>query len=258
MQKYWQTSSNCNVMQLIPAIDIRKGKCVRLFQGDFTKETLYEIAPIDLAARYASAGAQWLHVVDLDGAKIGRPANLQLITDITKKIGLSIQVGGGIRTLSHLRRTLKSADRAVIGSLAVMQPNKVMNWLNMFNSDRLTLALDVRIDASGMPLLTTHGWTKSTRVSLWHLLEQYENVGLKHVLCTDVDRDGTMAGPNIRLYESCRKRWPNIELQASGGIRNKSDLAALERLKVSAAISGKALLERKILIEEMVPYLPNA
>ena len=245
-------------MQLIPAIDIRKGKCVRLFQGDFTKETLYEIEPIDLAAPYAPAGAQWLHVVDLDGAKIGRPVNLQLITDIAQEIGLLVQVGGGIRTLAHLRKTLESADRVVIGSSAVMQPNKVMNWFNMFNADRLALALDVRIDASGMPLLTTHGWTQHTQVSLWHLLEQYKDVGLKHVLCTDVDRDGTMAGPNIKLYESCRKRWPNIEHQASGGIRNKSDLAALAKLKVSAAISGKALLERKILIEEMVPYLPNA
>ncbi len=245
-------------MQLIPAIDIRKGRCVRLFQGDFTKETLYKIEPIELAAHYASVGARWLHVVDLDGAKIGRPENFQLITSIAQKISLLIQVGGGIRTLAHLRKALKSADRAVIGSLAVEQPTKVMSWFNMFDAERLTLALDVRIDASGVPMLATYGWTKPTQVSLWHLLKQYQNTGLKHVLCTDIDRDGTMIGPNIGLYESCIKRWPNIKFQASGGIRNKSDLAALEKLKVSAAISGRALLEREILIEEMAPYLPNA
>lgn len=245
-------------MQLIPAIDIREGKCVRLFQGDFQKETVYEIGPLDLAQRYAAAGAKWLHVVDLDGAQVGKPVNLELIAAIARAVGVLVQIGGGIRSFANLKKALDTVDRVVVGSLAIVQPDEVMSWFDMFGADRLALALDVRMDEAGIPLVTTHGWTKPSEAILWRVLEQYESVGLKHVLCTDVDRDGTMIGPNIKLYESCRQRWPKIEFQASGGIRNSSDLAALASLEISAAISGKALLEEKILIEEMGPYLPNA
>lgn len=245
-------------MQLIPAIDIREGKCVRLFQGNFQKETVYEIGPLDLAQRYAAAGAKWLHVVDLDGAQVGKPVNLELIAPIARAVGVLVQIGGGIRSFANLKKALDTVDRVVIGSLAIVQPDEVMSWFDMFGADRLALALDVRMDEAGIPLVTTHGWTKPSEAILWRVLEQYESVGLKHVLCTDVDRDGTMIGPNIKLYESCRQRWPKIEFQASGGIRNSSDLAALASLEISAAISGKALLEEKILIEEMEPYLPNA
>ena len=244
-------------MELLPAIDIRGGRCVRLLQGDFGQETRYSVNPVELAQRYADLGAAWLHVVDLDGAAQGTPVNLELVRDMARAANLKIQLGGGIRSRDDLDRVLKVVDRAVIGSLAVEARDLVTNWLQELGTDRVTLALDVRVDEDDMPRIATHGWTRDSAETLWSALEAYSAEGLRHVLCTDVERDGALQGPNLRLYATCTQRFPNIGFQASGGVRDSRDLSDLAATGVTYAISGKALLEGRIPEEEIRSFLPS-
>ena len=245
-------------MHLLPAIDIRDGRCVRLLKGDFDQETRYDVDPVALAQRYAALGAEWLHVVDLDGAASGSPQNLDLVAAIARTAGLKIQMGGGIRSIDDLARALAVAERVVIGSLAVTASKLVEGWLEEFGSDRLTLALDVRVDEDDVPFVATHGWTQGSELTLWAALEHYGPFGLRNVLCTDVDRDGALKGPNVALYRNCVARCPEVEFQASGGVRDVGDLSGLAETGVAFAISGKALLEGRLSDEEMRSFLPNA
>jgi phosphoribosylformimino-5-aminoimidazole carboxamide ribotide isomerase len=245
-------------MQLYPAIDLRDGRCVRLLKGDFARETRYDVDPVTLAAEYAALGAHWLHVVDLDGAKRGSPANLALIERMRNAAGVGVQVGGGIRTRASLEKTLAVAQRVVIGSLAVSDPALVASWLTEFGADRVTLALDVRLDADGVPLVATHGWTRDSTLTLAAAIERYTAAGLRHVLCTDIDRDGALTGPNTALYRDSVARWPAIAFQASGGVRDAADLATLAAAGVAATVSGKALLEGKLEPEEIRRFLRGA
>lgn len=244
-------------MRLIPAIDLRNGRCVRLLKGDFDRETRYEVDPVELARDYAAAGADWLHVVDLDGAASGKPVNLGLVAAMKAASGLRIQLGGGIRGRADLDAALGAADRVVIGSLAAAEPERVSEWMTELGAERFTLGFDVRI-ANGTPYLTTHGWTRDSDLSLADAIGRFEGVGLVHVLCTDVERDGALTGPNFELYAQSAKRWPGLAWQASGGIRDASDLERLAECGAAAAISGKALLEGRLSHEEMGPFLPNA
>ncbi|MDH3419817.1 MAG: 1-(5-phosphoribosyl)-5-[(5-phosphoribosylamino)methylideneamino]imidazole-4-carboxamide isomerase [Gammaproteobacteria bacterium] len=245
-------------MLLIPAIDIRKGRCVRLFQGDFAQETRYDVDAVELAASYAAQGAPWLHVVDLDGAERGSPVSLPLVQRIVTGANLSVQLGGGIRTESDLETALRVVQRVVIGSLAVKEPETVARWLDTYGGEHLTLALDVRLDHGGVPRLTTHGWTEASQMSLWEAIERYAPAGLKHILCTDVARDGALTGPNVDLYAQIKARAPQIALQASGGVRGVADLERLAEIGIDAAISGKALLEGRLTAKEIEPFLRNA
>jgi phosphoribosylformimino-5-aminoimidazole carboxamide ribotide isomerase len=245
-------------MELIPAIDLRDGRCVRLLYGDFARETRYAVDPVELAVQYREIGARWLHVVDLDGAKRGEPVNLSLIRRMRDAAGVDVQLGGGVRTRTSLEQALDVATRVVIGSLAVSDPDLVASWLKEFGSERLTLALDVRLDAGGTPMIATHGWTRASTLSLAAAIDRYAAAGLRHVLCTDIDRDGALTGPNTALYADCVVRWPTIEFQASGGVRDISDLAALTSAGVAATVSGKALLEGRLKPEEIRPFLRGA
>jgi phosphoribosylformimino-5-aminoimidazole carboxamide ribotide isomerase len=245
-------------MELIPAIDIRDGRCVRLLRGDFDRETRYELDPVELAVRYRDVGARWLHVVDLDGAKQGESQNLAVVERMRDASRLKIQLGGGLRTHDALVRALSIAERAVIGSLAVTDPPTVGAWLDELGGERLTLALDVRLGADGTPAVATHGWTKSSAVTLADAVERYLSHGLRHVLCTDIDRDGALSGPNLALYADCVRRWPQVAFVASGGVRDARDLKALAGVGVAGAVSGKALLEGTLTPEEMKPFLPAA
>lgn len=246
-------------MELIPAIDIRGGRCVRLLKGDFDAETRYEVDPVELAARYGALGARWLHVVDLDGAAEGRPVNLPLIEKMSAASNLKVQIGGGIRDAQSLAAAMRSADRVVLGSLAVTSPEQVEDWMREHGAERFTLGFDVRLRAEdGLPYVTTHGWTRSSTLTLDAAVARYLDAGLRHVLCTDVDRDGALSGPNLALYAACAARWPTLRVQASGGVRDAGDLHALAQSGVAAAISGKALLEDRFTIEELRPFLPNA
>ena len=246
-------------MLLIPAIDLRNGRTVRLFKGDFNAETRYELEPLDLLARYRSLGASWLHVVDLDGAKDGVLANRSTIVALAARGGLRIQVGGGMRSAEAIEDLLSNGvARAVIGSAAIERPVEVAQWIKRFGRDRICLALDVKLGEDGEPLVRTRGWTEGTSVTLWQAIEPFLSVGLEHVLCTDIDRDGALAGPNVDLYARALVRFPQLAWQASGGVRNAADLATLAAVGVAAAVSGKALLEQRMTSEELRPFLPNA
>jgi len=188
-------------------------------------------------------GARWLHIVDLDGARDGAVANRDAILEMAKIPKLSLQVGGGVRNLATVDELLSAGvARVVLGSAAIEKPVEVGTWIRFFGKARVCLALDVRVDAGDL-MVQTRGWTQATEITLWHAVEQFLPSGLQHVLCTDVGRDGALAGPNTDLYKQCLSRYPKIKWQASGGIRNVSDLELLSGMGMAAAISGRALLE---------------
>jgi phosphoribosylformimino-5-aminoimidazole carboxamide ribotide isomerase len=246
-------------MRLIPAIDLRAGHCVRLLHGDFEAETRYPADPHSLLTKYREVGADWLHIVDLDGARDGALGNRAIIVELAARKAISLQVGGGLRNTAALAQMLDAGvARAVVGSAAVSQVEQVQAWLAHFGAQRLTLALDVSIDDNGSPKVMTHGWQRQSEYSLWNAMDAYAASQLKHVLCTDVGRDGALTGPNVELYREAVRRYPQVEWQASGGIRNARDLQALSEAGVAAAISGKALLENLIPIEDLQPFLPSA
>ncbi len=246
-------------MELIPAIDLKDGRCVRLVRGDFAAETRYPVTPEALYERFAGFGARRLHVVDLDGARVGAPAHLEAIEALARRGRLRLQVGGGLRTRESLERMLASGvARVVVGSLAVTEPGLVGEWLRDFGPDSVVLAFDVRLDADGTPRIATHGWAQQSAVVLWDAVEGFLVAGLEHVLCTDVDRDGLLAGPNVELYAEAVRRFPTIEWQASGGIRDAADLRALAANGAAAAVSGRALLEDRLPAAELQPFLPAA
>ncbi|MEL7312047.1 MAG: 1-(5-phosphoribosyl)-5-[(5-phosphoribosylamino)methylideneamino]imidazole-4-carboxamide isomerase [Pseudomonadota bacterium] len=239
-------------MNIIPAIDIRHGKTVRLLHGDYEQQTTYEADPRSLAIRYAELEMTDLHLVDLDGALEGQPKNAVLLAEIVAASSAKVQVGGGIRTESHIERLFEiGVGRVVIGSLAVNQPSLVTQWLADFGPDRIVLAIDVRVDQEGAARVATEGWTKTHEVTANELIQQYAPAGLKHVLCTDIGRDGALSGPSIELYRSLVRDFPQLALQASGGVSNVEDLRALREAGVSGAITGKALLEGHITDEEI-------
>jgi phosphoribosylformimino-5-aminoimidazole carboxamide ribotide isomerase len=246
-------------VRLIPAIDLKAGHCVRLLQGDFARETRYEAGPASLLEKYRDMGADWLHVVDLDGAKDGSLGNRDAIVQLAAQGPLKLQVGGGLRNTAAVTQMLDvGAARVVIGSAAVTQVDQVRSWLDHFGAERVAVAFDVRLDDGGTPHVATHGWQRQSELSLWGALENFAGSQLKHVLCTDVGRDGALTGPNVALYAEAVRRHPEIEWQASGGVRNAADLHALKHAGAAAAVSGKALLEELIPRAELQPFLPNA
>lgn len=246
-------------MLLIPSIDLRGGRCVRLLKGDFAAETRYELEPHELLMRYRALGATWMHVVDLDGARDGLLANRATIVALASQRAVQLQVGGGVRSTDVIDDLLRhGVDRVAIGSAAVERSDEVKGWLAHYGAERICLAFDVRRDEQGIPRLQTRGWTESTRLSLWEAIDVYRSSGLRHVLCTDVERDGALAGPSTALYAEAMRRHPDIAWQASGGVRHAADLAELAGLGMAAAISGKALLEERMTPTELRPYLPGA
>jgi phosphoribosylformimino-5-aminoimidazole carboxamide ribotide isomerase len=246
-------------MILIPSIDLRNGRCVRLLKGNFDAETRYDLEPHELLLRYRSLGATWLHVVDLDGAKDGKLANRSVIVRLASTKALKIQVGGGVRSTAVVDDLLRNGiDRVIVGSAAVEQPAEVQGWLQKYGPEKVGLAFDIRHDAGGVPRVLTRGWTKETTLALWDAIDSYLPYGLKHVLCTDAELDGALAGPAVKLYEEGVTRYPQIAWQASGGVRSAADLAALAAVGSAAAISGKALLDELIKPSELTPFLPNA
>ena len=247
-------------MLLIPAIDLRGGQCVRLLQGRFDAETVYASDPLEVLEKYLALGARQIHVVDLDGARDGSQGNRAAIRRIADRAGRdAIQVGGGVRTCEVAEELFAlGVARAVVGSVAVTQPDEVGSWLREFGPERIVLAFDVRLDEGGTPCLATHGWERQTQTSLWNAVERYLPAGLRHVLCTDVARDGALSGPNVALYGECVRRYPNLSWQASGGVSAAADLHALAATGAAAVISGRALLEGRLNPEEIEPFLPAA
>jgi phosphoribosylformimino-5-aminoimidazole carboxamide ribotide isomerase len=246
-------------MELVPAIDLRGGRAVRLHQGAFDRETPARETPIELCRRFAGAGARRLHVVDLDGARDGVAANRAVLRSLAAAGALRLQAGGGLRTHADVERMLADGvERAVAGSVAVESPDAIADWLARFGADRIVAALDVRIAPDGTPRLATHGWQRESAATLWDHAERLTALGVRHVLCTDIARDGALAGPNLALYAECVRRFPGLCWQASGGVRDGADLAALAGTGVAAAISGRALIEERLSPEEIAPFLPAA
>lgn len=243
-------------LQIIPAIDLLDGSCVRLLHGDFNKCKVYDLDAVRLAAVYAREGAQWLHVVDLAASRDGNTADIKPLLRLLGKAQQSVQTGGGVRGATDIRVRLEhGASRVVIGSLSVTEPETFTAWLAEYGEERLVAALDVRIEEDGTPLLRTHGWTRGSGDSLWQLLDYYSDKGLKHVLCTDIGRDGAMGGPNLNLYQQITKRYPNLAVQASGGVSGLLDLQKLSETGVESAITGKALLEGCFTVAEAIEAL---
>lgn len=246
-------------LQPIPAIDLKDGGCVRLYQGRFDQVSEYARDPETLAAHYLSLGMDWLHVVDLDGARAGAGGNREVIGRMAALAPGRVQVGGGIRSRADVEAVLGlEAGRVVVGSTAAEQPAEVRAWFADFGPERIVLAFDVQLDAAGTPWLRTHGWTEDAGLSLWDAIEAYAGLGPLNVLCTDVARDGAMAGPNLALYAECTRRFPGLRLQASGGVRDIKDVGALRATGATGAIIGKALLDGRISDEEIRSFLPNA
>lgn len=239
---------------LIPAIDLRGGQCVRLHQGDFSQETRYDADPLELARSYAQAGASRLHVVDLDGARSGQSEQAQLIGEMQRASGLAVQTGGGLRGEQQIQALLGAgASRVVVGTTVVKQPQAFGGWLKSYGPDRMVAALDVRAGDDGQYYPATAGWTEAGDQTLDSLLDKLSSYGLVHVLCTDISRDGTLSGPNLELYESLVAR--GLKVQASGGVSALTDLTALKVIGVDGIIVGKALLEGRFTAEEGIACL---
>ena len=244
---------------MIPAIDLINGQVVRLFQGDYAQKTNYQYTVQERQQAYAESGAKVMHFVDLDGAKDSTKRQLETLKTVVKHPSMTIQVGGGVRCEDDVKQLLElGADRVVIGSLAIKQPELVTQWLKTYGSEKIVLALDIKIDEQGNKTLPTHGWIEDSGVNLEDLLAQYQDAGIKHVLCTDISKDGTLTGTNVELYQEVCAKYPNIDWQASGGIGSLDDIKALIPTGVSGVILGRSLLEGKFTLEEAIACWPNA
>lgn len=231
-------------MQIIPAIDLLNGQCVRLLHGNFNECTVYPDTALELADKYYAAGAAWLHVVDLAASRDGTGADSSDLFGLLQSAPQKVQTGGGVRALEDIGLRLeKGAQRVVIGSLCVTRPDLFKESLRAFGPEQVVAGLDIQYDTSGTPYPRAFGWTEAGDRSLWSLLDEFTAAGLKHVLCTDISRDGALSGPNVKLYRDITDRYPGLQVQASGGVASLDDLLELKPTGVSGAITGKALLE---------------
>jgi phosphoribosylformimino-5-aminoimidazole carboxamide ribotide isomerase len=244
---------------IIPAIDLIQGKTVRLYQGSYDKTTEYEQTPLQLRDLYAEAGAGILHLVDLTGAKNAADRQLELLTSLMKNAPLPVQVGGGVRTAADVEQLLAAgASRVVVGSVAIREPETVQSWLRTYGGDKIVLALDVAINAKGDKTLPSHGWIEESTITLEQVLDGFIAAGAKHVLCTDISKDGTLQGPNVALYAELTQKYPQIQWQASGGVGSLADIKALKPTGVAGVILGRALLEGKFTAEEAIQCWQDA
>ena len=244
---------------IIPAIDLIQGKTVRLYQGSYDKTTEYQQTPLQLRDLYAKAGAGILHLVDLTGAKNAADRQLELLTSLMKNAPLPVQVGGGVRTAADVEQLLAAgASRVVVGSVAIREPETVQGWLLSYGGDKIVLALDVAINAKGDKTLPSHGWIEESTITLEQVLDGFIAAGAKHVLCTDISKDGTLQGPNVALYAELVQKYPQIQWQASGGVGSLADIKALKPTGVAGVILGRALLEGKFTAEEAMQCWQDA
>ncbi len=245
-------------MKIIPSIDLQGGCVVRLRQGDFAQTRNFDHDAVALAKSYADAGADWLHVVDLDGARAGKPAQVDLLAEIAAT-GMHVQAGGGVRSREDIERLLGvGVARVVIGSVAVRAPATFEAWLTAFGPERLCLALDLRLGDDGRWRPAIDAWQTASDTDYATLLGRFAAAGLRHVLTTDIAHDGMGAGPNITLYRLLAARWPQFAWIASGGVRDRRDVDALTTTGVAACVAGSALLDGTLSIKELAACSPVA
>lgn len=239
-------------MILLPAIDLIDGRCVRLRQGDFDSVTAYSDDPVAALLAFVGAGASEVHIVDLDGARAGEPRQTALLEQLARSTSARLQVAGGLRTEAQVEQLLAAGiARVVIGSLALIEPDHFRAMLDRFGPDRLTLALDVRMD-HGTAMVATHGWARESGRSLDEVLADFP--AIRHVLVTDIARDGMLDGPNVALMETIAGAFPHVELQASGGVATLADLPALAATGAARAIVGKAIWEERFTVAEGIAH----
>jgi phosphoribosylformimino-5-aminoimidazole carboxamide ribotide isomerase len=237
--------------EIIPAIDVLGGRVVRLAQGDYARETRFAEDPFALACAWAAQGARWLHLVDLGAARTGGYSLQPLLLRLCADSGLQVQTGGGIRDEAQVEALLAcGATRVVLGTVAGREPERVAGWLRRFGAERLVLALDARTDGRGGWRVQSEGWTGANGAALGDLLQFYALEGARHVLCTDVSRDGMLGGFNLALYRDIAGRFPGLRLQASGGVRDLADLRGARASGAGGAILGRALLEGRLGLAE--------
>ena len=231
-------------MEVIPALDLRGGRCVRLYQGDFHKETVYSDDPVGLAARWGQEGAPRLHIVDLDGAREGKPANLEVVRDIATQVSIPLQVGGGVRDLQIAQELLDmGVDRVVVGTAAVQDPQLVENLCSTLGSDHMVVAVDARDGR-----VSIKGWQERTTLSALELTQRMAALGVVRFLYTDVARDGTMTEPNFQAVKTLVD-WTGLAIQASGGVSTLEHIRKLAQIGVEGVVIGSALLRGDITIE---------
>lgn len=237
-------------MIVYPAIDLKDGVCVRLMHGDFDQVTRYDEAPAARLAAFAAEGAEWVHIVDLDGARAGEARQYGLIGELASAVAVKIQSGGGVRSRDDVQRLLDAGvSRVVVGSLAVTRTDEVLAWLDDFGPEAITLALDVKYE-DGAPVPALKGWTQSAGVDLWTVLGRYPSSLLRHVLMTDVGRDGALTGPNLELLAEALRRRPELKIQASGGVATMDDLIGAKAIGCDGAITGRAIYEGRFTVAE--------
>ena len=243
---------------IIPALDLIDGTVVRLHQGDYGQQRDYGNDPLPRLQAYQAEGAQVLHLVDLTGAKDPAKRQIPLLKTLLAGVSVPVQVGGGVRTEEDVAALLDAgATRVVVGSTAVKSPELVKGWFERFGAEHLVLALDVRIDENGTKQVAVSGWQENSGVTLEELVDAFLPVGLKHVLCTDISKDGTLKGSNVELYKEVCARFPSVAFQASGGIGGIKDIEALKGSGVKGVIVGRALLEGKFTVAEAVQCWQN-
>lgn len=230
------------MIELIPAIDIIGGKCVRLTKGDYDCKTVYNDDPVAQAKEFESKGFTRLHVVDLDGAKSKHIVNDAVLREITSQTNLTVDFGGGIKSGDDIRKAFDAgASLVTIGSIAVSQPDLFMSWLKEYGADRIILGADAR---NGK--VSINGWKEDSEEDLLPFLKKYIDAGVKNILCTDISKDGTLQGPATALYKSIMTAYPDIHLIASGGISSNEDIDMLEREGIPAVVFGKAYYEGRL------------
>jgi len=237
-------------MRIIPAIDLIDGKCVRLSKGDYATQKTYNEHPLEVAKEFEAHGIEYLHLVDLDGAKSKHIVNHRVLEDIASKTSLKIDFGGGLKSDEDLKIAFDSgANQITGGTIAIKNPELFLTWLQIYGSEKIILGADVK---NGN--IATNGWKKESDTELFNFLEVYIKGGIEYVICTDISKDGLLQGSAVDLYEKIKNKFPNIKLIASGGVVNIKELEKLKELNVYGAIIGKAIYEGNISLTDLSKF----
>lgn len=238
-------------MRIIPAIDIIGGKAVRLEKGDYDKKKIYDDEPLEVAKRFEGAGIKYLHLVDLDGAKQGQVINLKILEGIKSRTSLTVDFGGGIRSLSDMRSLFDAgADQVNIGSLSVKDPDKILAFVEVFSADKIILSPDVKNKK-----IAVSGWQETSKKDVFEYISEFRRIGIANYVCTDIEKDGMLTGSSIDLYKEILERQGDINLIASGGVKGIDELKALKDANLYGVIIGKAIYEGKILLKDLEQYV---
>ena len=240
-------------IEIIPAIDIIEGRCVRLSQGDYERRRVYDASPVDMAKRYADCGVNRIHVVDLDGAKSSSPKNLRTLEQMAVGANVEIEWGGGIKSEESLRALFDyGATYAIVGSVAAREPMLFAEWLVRFGGDKMVLGADVR-DGK----VSVNGWQEDLAVTIEELIDGFLPMGLSQVVCTDITRDGMLQGPTDELYVQLQGRYPTVDFTVSGGIGSMADIERLNEKGLRKVIIGKAIYENRITLKDIEQWSLN-